>query len=254
MNARPLIDMDRVSKVYGNGTIALQEMNLAAQQGEFISLVGASGCGKSTVLRLAAGLIEPSTGCVQWSEDDWRKKLAFVFQEPALMPWATLVDNVRLPLKLAGVPQGKSRNLVQEALHRVGLTGFEKAYPRQLSGGMKMRASLARALVTQPEILLMDEPFGALDEMTRSKLNRDLLELWQQQQWTVLFVTHNLYEAVYLSKRVIVMAANPGRVLTEIKIDAPYPRTEEFRTSRLYNEYCREVFACLQETASPVLT
>ncbi len=254
MNARPLIDMDRVSKVYGNGTVALQEMSLAAQQGEFITLVGASGCGKSTVLRLAAGLIEPSTGRVQWSEDDWRKKLAFVFQEAALMPWASLLENVRLPLKLAGVPQRKSRNLVQETLHRVGLNGFEKSYPRQLSGGMKMRASLARALVTQPEILLMDEPFGALDEMTRSKLNRDLLELWQQQQWTVLFVTHNLYEAVYLSKRVVVMAANPGRVLTEIEIDAPYPRTEEFRTSRLYNEYCREVFACLQETASPVLT
>lgn len=253
MNARPLIDFKNVSKAYSNGTVALQDMSFTAHAGEFISLVGASGCGKSTVLRLAAGLNKPSSGQVSWTEDNWREKLAFVFQEPALMPWATLVDNVRLPLKLAGVPGRKSRNTVQEALHRVGLNGFEKSYPRQLSGGMKMRASLARALVTQPEIMLMDEPFGALDEMTRSKLNRDLLELWQQQKWTVLFVTHNLYEAVFLSKRVVVMAANPGRVLTEVAIDAPYPRTEEFRTSRRYNDYCREVFACLQETASPAL-
>ncbi|MEC4803343.1 MAG: ABC transporter ATP-binding protein [Jaaginema sp. PMC 1079.18] len=253
MNARPLINFENVSKVYSNGTVALQEMSLTANAGEFISLVGASGCGKSTVLRLAAELIKPSSGQVTWTEDKWREKLAFVFQEPALMPWATLLENVRLPLKLAGIPGRKSRNTVQEALHRVGLNGFEKSYPRQLSGGMKMRASLARALVTQPEVMLMDEPFGALDEMTRSKLNRDLLQLWQQQQWTVLFVTHNLYEAVFLSKRVVVMAANPGRFVTEITIDAPYPRTEEFRTSRLYNDYCREVFACLQETASPAL-
>ncbi|MBD1921716.1 ABC transporter ATP-binding protein [Microcoleus sp. FACHB-831] len=250
MNPCPAITLSHVSKAYSNGTVALQDMNLTIAESQFVSLVGPSGCGKSTALRIMAGLGKMSSGTIEWGEHEPQRELAFVFQEAALMPWANVFDNVRLPLKLAGVSKQKSRAAVQEAIYLVGLNGFEKSYPRELSGGMKMRVSIARALVTQPKILLMDEPFGALDEMTRSKLNSDLLALWQEKRWTVVFVTHNIYEAVYLSNRVVVMAARPGRVVADVKIDAAYPRTEEFRTSKLCNEYCREVSARLTETIS----
>jgi NitT/TauT family transport system ATP-binding protein len=237
MNPNAAIRLSHVSKVYANGTVALQDLNLDVGDGEFISIVGASGCGKSTVLRLIAGLGKRSGGEIVWGRSP--DKLAFVFQDAALMPWATVQENVSLPLKLAQV--SKRSAAVREAIALVNLAGFEHAYPRELSGGMKMRVSIARALVTQPEVLLMDEPFGALDEMTRSKLNRDLLDLWLQKRWTVVFVTHNIYEAVYLSNRVMVMAAHPGRVVAEVAIDAAYPRTEDFRTSPLYNDYCRKI-------------
>jgi len=233
----PVITLNHVSKVYSNGTVALQDMNMTIQEGQFVSLVGPSGCGKSTVLRLVAGLGHLTTGSIEWGQNlekdapQGEPKLAFVFQEPALMPWATVMDNVGLPLKLAGEPKPKANRDVLEALQRVGLRGFERSFPRELSGGMRMRVSIARALVTKPQVLLMDEPFGALDEITRSKLNSDLLELWQEKRWTVIFVTHNIYEAVYLSNRVVVMAARPGRVIADIPIDAPYPRSEDFRTS-----------------------
>jgi NitT/TauT family transport system ATP-binding protein len=216
-------------------------------EGEFISIVGASGCGKSTVLRLIAGLGKLSSGEIAWgrfSAGDVSRpsdKLAFVFQDAALMPWATVQENVSLPLKLAKVPKRSANVAVMEAIALVNLQGFEQAYPRELSGGMKMRVSIARALVTQPEVLLMDEPFGALDEMTRGKLNSDLLDLWLRKRWTVVFVTHNIYEAVYLSSRVIVMAARPGRVVADVAIDSPYPRMEDFRTTPLYNDYCRKI-------------
>ncbi len=252
MSSCPAIEINHVNKVYSNGTVALQDMNLTIGEGEFISLVGSSGCGKSTVLRLIAGLGKMNSGKIQLGEGRQKPELAFVFQEAALMPWANVVENVRLPLKLAGVAKRESRTSVQEALDLVGLSGFERNYPRELSGGMKMRVSIARALVTKPNIMLMDEPFGALDEMTRSKLNSDLLNLWQQKRWTVVFVTHNIYEAVYLSNRVIVMAPRPGRVVADIAIEAPYPRTEEFRTSRLCNEYCREVSARLTEAVTGI--
>ncbi|MEN9261465.1 MAG: ABC transporter ATP-binding protein, partial [Thermostichus sp. HHBFW_bins_43] len=251
----PVITLSHVSKVYSNGTVALQDMNMTIQEGQFVSLVGPSGCGKSTVLRLIAGLGQMTTGSIEWGQTlensppnrQGNHKLAFVFQEPALMPWATVMDNVRLPLKLAGEPKQKADQDVLEALQLVSLRGFERSFPRELSGGMRMRVSIARALVTKPQVLLMDEPFGALDEITRSKLNSDVLELWQAKRWTVIFVTHNIYEAVYLSNRVVVMAARPGRVVADIPIDAPYPRSEEFRTSPLYNDYCREVSARLHE-------
>lgn len=244
----PVITLRQVSKVYTNGTVALQDMNMTIQEGEFVSLVGPSGCGKSTVLRLIAGLGNMTTGSIEWGQTlTENHKLAFVFQEPALMPWATVMDNVRLPLKLASEPKHKADQDVLESLQLVGLRGFERSFPRELSGGMRMRVSIARALVTKPQVLLMDEPFGALDEITRSKLNSDVLELWQEKRWTVVFVTHNIYEAVYLSNRVVVMAARPGRVVADIPIDAPYPRSEEFRTSMVYNTYCREVSARLQE-------
>jgi len=252
LTSRYAIAINHVNKVYSNGTVALQDMNLTIGDGEFISLVGPSGCGKSTALRLIAGLGKMNSGNIELGDGHQKPELAFVFQEAALMPWANVVENVRLPLKLAGVPKLESRATVQEALNLVGLAGFEGSYPRELSGGMKMRVSIARALVTKPNIMLMDEPFGALDEMTRSKLNSDLLNLWQQKHWTIVFVTHNIYEAVYLSNRVIVMAPRPGRVVADVTIEAPYPRTEEFRTSRLCNEYCREVSARLTEAVTGI--
>ncbi len=258
MNPSPAFTLSNVSKVYSNGTTALHDLNLTVSEGQFVSLVGPSGCGKSTVLRIIAGLGKMSAGDLFWGGTSQRK-LAYVFQEAALMPWATVQENVRLPLKLAGVSRRASEAAVREAIALVELKGFENAYPRELSGGMKMRVSIARALVTKPQVLLMDEPFGALDEMTRSKLNSDLLDLWSQKQWTVIFVTHNIYEAVYLSNRVVVMAARPGRVVADISIDAPYPRDQEFRTSALYNAYCRDVAHALagavgtaSEVSSPI--
>lgn len=248
------IALHQVDKVYTNGTVALQGVDLTIPKGEFVSLVGPSGCGKSTVLRLIAGLGEPSQGTLEWGIAARDRALAFVFQDAALMPWATVIDNVHLPLKLKGKSLRESRSAIQAALNRVNLQGAEYRYPRQLSGGMKMRVSIARALVTHPNVLLMDEPFGALDEMTRSRLNSDLLHLWEHYHWTVVFVTHNIYEAVYLSNRVVVMAAHPGRVVAEVTIDEPYPRRDEFRTSPAFNHYCREVMAHLTGTGDEFLS
>ncbi len=245
MTRQPLITVNQGNKVFENGVVALQDLNLQVNQSEFVSLVGPSGCGKSTLLRIVAGLISLSSGSLVWGEAGYQPEIAFVFQEPALLPWMTVKDNILLPLKLAGIPHQKAQTAVSDALQLVGLESFKQAYPRQLSGGMKMRTSIARALVTSPHILLMDEPFGALDDITRTKLNDDLLTLWSQQRWTVLFVTHNIYEAVYLSDRVVVMAARPGRGVAEIVIDEPAPRTQAFRTSPAYAHYCRQVSKAL---------
>lgn len=242
-----ILTLNNANKIYPNGTVALHNMNLQVEEGEFISLVGPSGCGKSTVLKIIAGLDNLSSGQLKWEKKLGDKGLAFVFQEPALMPWATVRDNVNLPLKLSQVSPRQARMRCAEAIHLVGLEDFENSYPRQLSGGMKMRVSIARALVTEPEIMLMDEPFGALDEMTRTKLNQDVLKLWEKQKWTVIFVTHNIYEAVYLSNRVLVMADRPGRVLHEVKIDVPYPRPGDFRLSQTCNQYCRTISESLQK-------
>ena len=240
-----LLTLRNLDKVYANGTVALQGVDLTIRPGEFVSLVGPSGCGKSTILRLIAGLGKPTGGQSQWNVPAADRNLAFVFQDAALMPWASVLDNVHLPLKLKGRALRKVRAEIQDAINLVDLQGFERSYPRELSGGMKMRVSIARALVTRPNVLLMDEPFGALDEMTRSRLNQDVLTLWEQKHWTVLFVTHNIYEAVYLSSRVVVMAAKPGRVIANIPIKAAYPRTEDFRTSSAFNSYCRDILHCL---------
>lgn len=252
MNHQTTISFNHVNKIFANGTIALQDMNLTINDGQFVTIVGPSGCGKSTVLRLIAELSQVSSGKIESNINKDKNELAFVFQEPALMPWYHVIDNVHLPLKLTRKSLRESRTIVQEAINLVGLDGFERSYPRQLSGGMKMRVSIARALVTQPRIVLMDEPFGALDEMTRSKLNTDLLKIWQQRNSTIVFVTHNIYEAVYLSQRVIVMAARPGRVVADVKIDATYPRSEDFRMSQLCNEYCREISNYLEIGVSDV--
>ena len=241
MNSQPLISLREINKFFENRTQALKNLNLKILPGEFISLVGPSGCGKSTLLRIIAGLTTQSSGTIQWDNPTDQENLAFVFQEPALMPWATVSDNVRLPLKLARIPKKDADYAIKEALQLVRLENFAKSYPRQLSGGMKMRVSIARALVTSPTVLLMDEPFGALDDITRMQLNVELLSLWSQQGWTIIFVTHNIYEAVYLSNRVVVMAPSPGRVTTDITIEQPYPRSEAFRTSLDYAQYCQQV-------------
>jgi NitT/TauT family transport system ATP-binding protein len=238
-----IISLRNVGKTFENGTVALDGFNLDVRAGEFVSLLGPSGCGKSTALRIIAGLSAASTGTVEGLGGVGAKpgQLGFVFQEPTLMPWADVAANVRLPLKLAHADDARSSTAVAQALARVGLIDFAQAYPRELSGGMKMRASIARALVTEPELLLMDEPFAALDEITRFKLNNDLLDVWQALRRTVIFVTHSVFESVYLSQRIVVMTPRPGRVFTEIAIDAPYPRDERFRTSAEYAAFCRVV-------------
>nr|WP_228053937.1 ABC transporter ATP-binding protein [Nodosilinea sp. LEGE 07298] len=246
MKTRPILTLEQVGKTYANGTVALQNFNLAVEPNTITSLVGPSGCGKSTVLRIISELGDLSTGRMAW-ESGGDHKLAYVFQEAALMPWATVMDNIRLPLKLARVPKRQALELVSDAIAQVGLQGFERVYPRELSGGMQMRVSIARALVTRPNILLMDEPFGALDEMTRGKLNQDLLQLQHQRQLTILFVTHSIYEAVYLAHRVVVMASKPGRVVADIAIDSPHPRDPDYRTSAQFNRYCRDVSHSLSE-------
>jgi NitT/TauT family transport system ATP-binding protein len=244
--AAPLITLRGISKRYANGMLALSGIDLTIRDGEFVSLLGPSGCGKSTLLRLIAGLGSVTGGKVEWAKGAHggagreRPDLGFVFQEPTLMPWATVFNNVYLPLKLAGVSRRAARPQIMDALKMVGLEKFADAHPRQLSGGMKMRASIARALVTHPRVLLLDEPFAALDEITRFRLNNDLLALWQRQRWTVVFVTHSVFESVYLSQRILLMRAHPGRMASEIAIDAPYPRDESFRTSGEYAAYCRE--------------
>ncbi len=253
MNQSPLISLNGITKSFSNGTVALRDMAMDVQQGEFVSLLGPSGCGKSTALRIIAGLAPATTGTVSWGDTsdssvaDSSHDVSFVFQEPTLMPWATVFGNVFLPLKLKGQSKAAAREAVMEALALVGLEQFENSYPRELSGGMKMRVSIARALVTRPRLLLMDEPFAALDEITRFKLNNDLLELWQRFNWTVIFVTHSVFESVYLSNRIVVMAARPGRVVDDMAVDAPYPRDESFRTSDIYSQHCREVSAALHK-------
>jgi NitT/TauT family transport system ATP-binding protein len=243
------VSLRGVTKVYDNGVMALGPLDFDVRRGEFVSLLGPSGCGKSTALRLIAGLAAPSSGAVSVSHRTGEARaghaVGFVFQEPTLMPWTTVRENVRLPLKLAHAPATEADARVSEALAQVGLAEFAGAYPRELSGGMKMRVSLARALVTDPDILLMDEPFAALDEITRFRLNNDLLALWRSLNMTVIFVTHSVFESVYLSQRVIVMTQRPGRISAEFRIDSPEPRVEDFRMSAGYAGYCREVSKAL---------
>jgi len=245
-----LVGVRGVSKVFANGVKALDGASLEIGQGEFLSVLGPSGCGKSTLLRLIAGLTPPSAGTIEWAEGERpgdKPDIGFVFQEPTLMPWATALANVELPLKLRGVARGERAARAAEALGHVGLAGFERSYPRELSGGMKMRVSIARALVTGPKLLLMDEPFAALDEITRRRLNTDLLELWQRTRFTAVFVTHSVFESVFLSQRIAVMSARPGRILSELAIPADYPRGGAFDTSAEYAALCRLASARLSE-------
>jgi NitT/TauT family transport system ATP-binding protein len=253
----PAVEVLSAEKVFSNGTRGLAPIDLSIADGEFLTLIGPSGCGKSTLLKLIANLIEPSDGRLLWWRGDFSqvgqegRRFAFVFQEPTLMPWARVDANVRLPLELSNIAKPKAAPLVAESLEQVGLSAFVRHFPRQLSGGMKMRVSIARALVTKPNLLLMDEPFGALDEFTRNKLDADLIRLWWESRLTTVFVTHSIYEAVFLSTRIIVMAGNPGRIFRTMTIDEPQPRDEGFRDSPKFAAYCRELSTWLAEASLP---
>lgn len=250
--AAPVIRLGGIRKAFPDGVTALDDFDLEVREGEFVCLLGPPGCGKSTVLRLIAGLTSADAGHLHMApgkgpaSDRAQRDVAYVFQEPTLMPWASAFDNVWLPLRLAGFSRAEARDRVRAALAGVGLDGLEAAYPSELTGGMRMRVSIARALVTGPRLLLMDEPFAALDEITRSKLNEDLLRLAQEQAWTVVFATHSVFESVFLASRVAVMTARPGRAAGELAIDLPYPRTAALRTEPPYAAACRATAGMLQ--------
>jgi NitT/TauT family transport system ATP-binding protein len=255
----PVVEIRGVTKTYPNGTRALAEVDLDVGRGEFLTLVGPSGCGKSTLLHLIAALTAPSSGRLRWWGGDFAstggadRRIGFVFQSPTLMPWASLATNVRLPLDLSGVARAGADAAVAAALERVKLAKFAHHLPRELSGGMQMRASIARALVTEPDLLLMDEPFGALDEFTRQRLDAELLALWEAQRFTVIFVTHSIAEAVFLSTRVAVMAAHPGRVLDAISIVEPYPRDDSYRVSTAFAMHAQQLSARVAHAGSAEL-
>ncbi|QRM28974.1 ABC transporter ATP-binding protein [Microvirga sp. VF16] len=239
-----LVSLREITKIFSNGVTALAGFNLDVRAGEFVSLLGPSGCGKSTVLRLIAGLAQPTEGSVTWpgsTDEDHRGEIGFVFQDPTLMPWANVADNVWLPLRLRGLSKRDARDRIAESLALVGLNDFAKAYPRELSGGMRMRVSIARALSLKPRLLLMDEPFAALDEIARFRLNDDLLRVQSELHCTVVFVTHSVYESAYLSSRIAVMSPRPGRIVAEIEGELPGPRSKDFRTSARYARLCGEI-------------
>lgn len=244
----PLIALQHIDKRFATGTQALHDISLTVAEGEFVSLLGPSGCGKSTVLRLVAGLDRASAGKIDApalaapNEAD----TAFVFQEATLMPWASVFDNVWLPLRLAGLSRADAAGRIHPLLSQLGLADFARAFPAELSGGMKMRVAIARALITRPRVLLMDEPFAALDDITRQRLNSDLLAWWHAQSLAVMFVTHSVFEAVFLSQRVIVMGARPGRVVAELSIDEAFPRDPGFRSSTRYAQACRQLSLALE--------
>jgi NitT/TauT family transport system ATP-binding protein len=244
----PQIEFDAVTKSYGAGRLVLQSIDLKVLKGEFVSVIGPSGCGKSTVLKLISGLTPPSAGTIRvdgMTPENARETISFIFQDATLLPWRTVTENVGLGLELERVASKRRAEKVASLLQLVGLGDVASAYPRELSGGMKMRASIARALATNPRLLLMDEPFAALDEMTRDRLNEELLRLRAEQQWTAVFVTHSVAEAVFLSTRVIILAPNPGRVHAVLSVDLPFPRTAQLRET--------EEFEALVGRASHVL-
>jgi NitT/TauT family transport system ATP-binding protein len=256
----PSLELVAAEKIFANGTRGLAPIDLSVRPGEFISLIGPSGCGKSTLLKLAANLLEPSDGRVQWWRGDFNRvgetgrRIAFVFQEPTLMPWARVLNNVRLPLDAGGAPRAAANERAMAALDQVGLAHVARHHPRELSGGMRMRVSIARALVTEPDLLLMDEPFGALDEFTRNRLDEDLARLSRARGLTTMFVTHSIYEAVFLSTRIVVMAAGPGRIFSTVPVDEPAPRSQPFRDSARFAELCRILSQQLVEASMASLS
>ena len=247
--AEAIVTLSGVGKRFASGLDALDGIDLNVARGEFLSLLGPSGCGKSTLLRIIAGLTEPTRGTCRLTLGAPGKpvaagRLGFVFQDPTLMPWSTVAANVELPFRIAGRVGSAERDRAAAALRAVGLAGFEHAYPHQLSGGMRMRVSIARALVTDPELLLLDEPFAALDEITRFALNDDLLQLWETRRPTVLFVTHSVFESVYLSTRIAVMSARPGHMVADLSVGLPHPRAGT-RTTPAYGAICETVSRAL---------
>lgn len=255
MSSPFVISAKDVYKRFPDGTLALEGVALAVQPGEFVSLVGPSGCGKSTLLRILAGLEDITSGEAKVEgyapgSPQARQEMAFVFQEPTLLPWRSVLHNVALPLELRGVSSAERLDRAREVLNLVGLGARAGAFPGALSGGMKMRVSIARALITRPKIMLMDEPFGALDEMTRQRLNDELLSLKQATGSTVVFVTHNMFEAVYLSQRIVVMTPHPGRIAEVLEVPVAYPRTSEFRASETYGKLVYRVLNVLEGDAT----
>jgi len=248
--APPIVELRDVDKRFGDGPPILEKVSFAAERGDFITLIGPSGCGKSTILRLISGLIPVSAGRIVVDGMDpssATERLAFVFQEPTLLPWLNVSRNVEVPLRLhGGASAAKRSEIVRQSLALVRLADRMDYYPRQLSGGQKMRVSIARALSVSPRILLLDEPFAALDEITRNHLNEELLAIRQQLAWTAFFVTHSVAEAVFLSNRILVMSANPGRLHDELRVDLAYPRTEETRESPGYQKLVGEVSRILR--------
>jgi NitT/TauT family transport system ATP-binding protein len=242
-----LLSATHLSKRFANGVEALHDLSFSLSEGDFVSLLGPSGCGKSTALRIVAGLLAPDGGTVSWGAG--KPDIGFVFQEPTLMPWADALTNARLPLDLKAVARGEANERARAALARVGLKDFEKALPRELSGGMKMRVSIARALAARPKVLLLDEPFAALDEITRAALNDDLLRLWREDNLTVLFVTHSVAESCYLSERVLVMAPRPGRLAADIMLPKQSERAPGFRLAPQFLDCQRTVSKALQVAA-----
>ncbi len=240
--ALPIVGLRGIAKRFAGGVTALDPIDLDIARGEFLSLLGPSGCGKTTLLRIIAGLSRPSAGerrlDLAGGGERTRGHIGFVFQDPTLMPWSTVAGNVLLPFRLAGRIGSAERERAAAEIRAVGLAGFERAYPRQLSGGMRMRVSIARALVTDPDLLLLDEPFAALDEITRMALNDDLMRLWESRRPTVVFVTHSVFESVYLSTRIAVMTARPGRIAAELAVDLPHPRERALRTAPAYAAIC----------------
>jgi NitT/TauT family transport system ATP-binding protein len=246
----PIVQLQAVGKRFASGLEALAGIELSVARGEFLSLLGPSGCGKSTLLRIVAGLSPPSSGHCALNLGGERGRggagrIGFVFQDPTLMPWSTVAGNVELPFRIAGRVHSGERDRAMAALRAVGLAGFERAYPHELSGGMRMRVSIARALVTDPDLLLLDEPFAALDEITRLTLNDDLLRLWEAHRPTILFVTHSVFESVYLSTRIAVLTSRPGRIAADLRVDLPQPRERAVRTSPEYASMCETVSAAL---------
>jgi NitT/TauT family transport system ATP-binding protein len=247
------VAFEAVGKRFPNGPEVLASVTLTAQPGDFIAFIGPSGCGKTTLLRLLAGLTPPSSGAITLDgviPTEARDHLAFIFQEPTLLPWLSAQRNVELPLRLRGASPEARQAKARALLRMVGLEAAATQFPRQLSGGMKMRVSLARALTRQPGLLLLDEPFGALDELTRNRLNEDLLSLREQAPFTAFFVTHSVAEAVFLSNRIFILAANPGRIAAEIVVPFPYPRTAELRESPAYQQLVARANAMLRSTST----
>ena len=246
----PQIEFDSVVKSYGTGRLVLQSIDLKVLKGEFVTLIGPSGCGKSTVLKLISGLTPPSAGAIRvdgMTPENARETVSFIFQDATLLPWRTVVDNVGLGLELEHVAAKRRQEKVASLLQLVGLADVAGAYPRELSGGMKMRVSIARALATNPRLLLMDEPFAALDEMTRDRMNEELLRLRDERQWTAVFVTHSVAEAVFLSTRIIVLAPNPGRIHAELPVDLPFPRTARVRETEEFEALVAHASRILRE-------
>jgi len=248
----PEINVRAVGKRFSSTTPSVLEgISFSVEKGEFVSIIGPSGCGKSTLLKLVAGLSPCSQGEIQvngMTPVNAREIVSFVFQDATLLPWRTVQKNVALALELEGRTRDETATTTERLLQLVGLSRFAQSYPRQLSGGMKMRVSIARALATKPRILLMDEPFAALDEMTRDRMNVELLRLRSEHHWTALFVTHFVAEAVFLSSRVLVLAPHPGRIAHDLRVDLPYPRTSETRESKEYDDLVNRTSRLLRET------